>query len=124
MPGSKITTRCHSPSKARRPSAGLEQLFDRLAPEAVRAAKPRNSRQIARRQLPEAVRELHRQHDAHVAALKLVDRQTVKEEHAVEMAARKQRRRLMTSNAIPSKKPVHKQSREIARRLRQAAATP
>jgi hypothetical protein len=99
----------------------LEQLFDRPAPKATRVAKPRNPRHLARRLTPAEARDLHRQHDAHVAALKLVDRQAVKDAHKVEMAARKERRKLLTSSAIPGEKPVPKNVREIARRLRQIA---
>lgn len=61
----------------------LEQLFDRPAPKATRVAKPRKAKQLVRRLPPAEARGLHRQHDAYVAALKLVDRQEIKAAHAV-----------------------------------------
>jgi hypothetical protein len=86
------------------------------------ASAARKARQIARRLTPAEARDLHRLHDAHVAALKVADLLAVKAAHAAEMAARKQRRRLLTSSVTPPEKPVHKNAREIARRLRRAAA--
>jgi hypothetical protein len=82
----------------------------------------KKARKTARRLTPEEARALHRQHDAHVAALKLVDRRTIKGIHTAEMAYRKLQRKLRTSNSVPSEKPVHAHAREIARRLRQMAA--
>ncbi len=100
----------------------LEKFFDHLTTKADAPPKPKTAKQIARHLPPAEARALHRQHDAHVAAQKLVDGQAVKAAHAVEMAARKQRRRLLTSSVTSLEKPVHACTREIARRLRQAAA--
>jgi hypothetical protein len=101
---------------------GFPGLLTASSPRMTDASAARKARKTARRLTPEEARALHRQHDAHVAALKLVDRRTIKGIHTAEMAYRKLQRKLRTSNSVPSEKPVHAHAREIARRLRQAAA--
>jgi hypothetical protein len=106
----------------RRAGYGFPGLLAASSPRMTDASAARKARQIARRLTPAEARDLHRLHHAHVAALKQMDRRTIKGIHTAEMAYRKLQRKLRTSNSVPSEKPVHAHAREIARRLRQAAA--
>jgi hypothetical protein len=112
---------CHFEG-GRRACYGFPGILAASSPRMPDASAARNSKQLARRLTPAEARALHRQHDAYVSALKLVDRRTIKGIHTAEMAYRKLQRKLRTSNSVPSEKPVHAHAREIARRLRQMAA--